>query len=69
MAGIGVAAGLVFGFVLVVAAGKYVAEIHQPGALAFVASAAVIMAAAAAASAVPAARAARVNAAEALRAE
>ena len=69
MAGIGVAAGLVFGFVLAAAVGKYVAEIHQPGALAFVASAAVIMAAAAAASAVPAARAARVNAAEALRAE
>ena len=69
MAGIGVAAGLAFGFVLAVAVGKYVAEIHQPGALAFVASAGVIMAAAAAASAIPAARAARVNAAEALRAE
>lgn len=69
MAGIGVAAGLVIGSVLAAAIGKYVAEIHQPGVLAFVASAAVIMAAAAAASAIPAARAARVNAAEALRAE
>ena len=61
MAGIGVAAGLVFGFVLAAGgSGEYVAEIHQPGALAFVASAAVILAAAAAASAIPAARAARV---------
>ncbi|MGA8729980.1 MAG: ADOP family duplicated permease [Terracidiphilus sp.] len=69
MAGIGVAAGLVLGFGLTAGIGKYVAEIHQPGALAFIASAAVIMAAAAAASAIPAARAARVNAADALRAE
>jgi putative ABC transport system permease protein len=48
---------------------KYIAEIQQPGALAFVASAAAILAAALIASAVPAARAARVNAVEALRAE
>jgi predicted permease len=69
MAGIGVGAGLVLGFILSRVIGKYVAEIHQPGPLAFVASAVVILAAAIVASAVPAARAARVNASEALRTE
>jgi predicted permease len=69
MAGIGVGAGLIVGFILSRVIGKYVAEIHQPGALAFVASAVVILAAAIIASAVPAARAARVNASEALRTE
>ena len=69
MAAIGVGAGLLLGFVLSGVIGKYVAEIHQPGALAFVASAGVILGAAVIASAVPAARAARVNAVEALRAE
>ncbi len=69
MAGIGVGAGLVAGFVLSRVIGKYVAEIHQPGVLVFLASAFFILAAALIASAVPAARAARVNAVEALRAE
>ena len=69
MAGIGVGAGVVVGFALSRAIAKYVAEIHQPGALAFVASAVVILGAAVIASAVPAARAARVNAVEALRSE
>jgi putative ABC transport system permease protein len=69
MAGIGVGAGLALGFILSRVIGKYVAEIHQPGPLAFVASAVVILAAAIVASAVPAARAARVNASEALRTE
>jgi putative ABC transport system permease protein len=69
MAVIGVAAGVVLGFVLSEAAGKYITEIHQPGALAFVASAFTILAAAVIAAAVPAARAANVNAVEALRAE
>jgi predicted permease len=69
MAGIGVGTGVVVGFILTRAISKYVTGIHQPGALAFVASAAVILAAAIIASAVPAARAARVNAVEALRAE
>jgi len=69
MAGIGVGAGLIVGFILSRVIGKYVADIHQPGALAFVASAVVILAAAIIASAVPAARAARVNASEALRTE
>jgi putative ABC transport system permease protein len=69
MAGIGVGAGLVLGFGLARAVGRYVTEIHQPGVLAFLASAVAILAAALIASAVPAARAARVNAVEALRAE
>jgi predicted permease len=69
MAAIGVGAGVVVGFALSRVIAKYVTEIHQPGALAFVASAAVILCAAVVASAVPAARAARVNAVEALRSE
>jgi hypothetical protein len=69
MAAIGVAAGVVVGFALSRVIAKYVTEIHQPGALAFVASAVVILGAAVLASAVPAARAARVNAVEALRSE
>jgi putative ABC transport system permease protein len=69
IAAIGVTAGVVLGFGLSTIAGKYVTEIHQPGALAFVASAFTILAAAVIASAVPAARAANVNAVEALRAE
>jgi putative ABC transport system permease protein len=69
MAVIGVSAGVVLGFGLAVIAGKYVAELHQPGALAFVASAFTILVAAVIAAAVPAARAANVNAVEALRAE
>jgi hypothetical protein len=69
MAGIGVGAGVVAGFALARVIAKYVADIHQPGPLAFVGSAVVILAAAVIASAVPAARAARVNAVEALRSE
>jgi predicted permease len=69
MAAIGVGAGAVIGFVLARVISHSIAQIDQPGALAFVASAAVILAAAVIASAVPAARAARVNAAEALRTE
>jgi putative ABC transport system permease protein len=69
MAGIGVGAGLAVGFVLARVAGKYIGEIHQPGALVFVASSVVILGAAVIASAIPANRAARVNAVEALRAE
>ena len=69
MAGIGVGAGVVVGFGLSRGISGYVTEIHQPGTLAFVASAAVILGAAVIASAIPAARAARVNAVEALRSE
>jgi putative ABC transport system permease protein len=69
MAGIGVGAGVVVGFALARGIAKYVTDIHQPGTLAFVGSAVVILGAAVIASAVPAARAARVNAVEALRSE
>ncbi len=69
MAGIGVGAGVVVGFALARVLAQYVTDIHQPGLLAFVGSAVVILGAAVIASAVPAARAARVNAVEALRSE
>jgi putative ABC transport system permease protein len=69
IAGIGVAAGLVLGFVFVRVIATYFADVHLPGILAFVASAVVILAAAIVASAIPAARAARINAVEALRSE
>jgi predicted permease len=69
MAGIGVGAGGVVGFILARIVSKYVTALDQPGALAFVVSAGVILGAAVIASAVPAARAARVNAVEALRSE
>ena len=69
IASIGVAAGVVVAFALARAIGGYVAGVQLPGALAFIASAVVILAAAVIASAVPAARAARVEAAEVLRSE
>jgi predicted permease len=69
IAGIGVGAGVVCGLLFTRGVGRYVADVHAPGLLAFAVSAGVILAAAVIASAVPAARAARVNAVEALRAE
>jgi hypothetical protein len=69
MAGIGVVSGVIVGVVVVRVIGHYIAEIHQPGAGVFMASAALLMIAAVIASAVPAMRAARVNAVEALRSE
>ena len=69
MALIGVGVGAALGFGLSEGATRYITDIHQPGALAFVASAFTILAAAVIAAAVPAARAANVNAVEALRAE
>jgi predicted permease len=69
MAGIGVGSGMLVGFVVARAVNSYLAALQQPGAIAFVASAGVILGAAVIASAVPAARAARVNAVEALRSE
>jgi ABC-type antimicrobial peptide transport system permease subunit len=69
IAGIGVVCGMVSGFAFARAIGKYVAEVHQPGALSVVAAALVILGSAVIASAVPALRAARVNAVEALRSE
>ena len=69
IATIGVAAGVVVGFVFAQVVGRYVTEVHMPGALSFIASAFLILIAAVIASAVPAARASRVNAVEALRSE
>jgi len=69
IAGIGVSVGAIVGVSFARAIGRYISQVHQPGALSIVASAVVILAAAVVASAVPAARAARVNAVEALRAE
>jgi putative ABC transport system permease protein len=69
IAGIGVGAGVVFSIVFASSIGRYVADVHVPGTLTFVASALLLLAAAAIASALPAARASRVNAVEALRAE
>jgi putative ABC transport system permease protein len=69
IAGIGVGAGVVCGIVFAGGIGRYVADVHVPGTLTFLASALVILAAAVIASALPAARAARVNAVEALRSE
>jgi putative ABC transport system permease protein len=69
IAAIGVNAGLSVCIILPRVIAKYVAEIHQPGRLAFVASALVILGAAVMASAVPAARSARVNVVEEYRTE
>jgi ABC-type antimicrobial peptide transport system permease subunit len=69
IASIGVAAGVIFGYIFARGIGRYVGQVQMPGMPAFVASSLVILAAAVIASAVPAARAARVNAVEALRAE
>ena len=69
IASIGVAAGVVVGFVFARITGRFIGAVQLPGTISFVASALVILAAAVIASAVPAARAARVNAVEALRAD
>jgi len=69
IASLGVATGVIVGFLLARAVSSYVAEAQLPGALPLIASAAVILAAAAIASALPAARAARVDAVEALRSD
>jgi predicted permease len=69
MACIGVGAGIIIGFAATRAIDRYVTALNQPGALAFIASALVILIAAVLASAAPAVRAARINAVEALRTE
>jgi putative ABC transport system permease protein len=69
IAAIGVGAGLGVGLGLARLIGKYVAEVQMPGVIPLLASGLVILAAAVIASALPAARAARVDAAQALRAE
>jgi putative ABC transport system permease protein len=69
IAGIGVATGMVLGFIFARLVSRYVADAQLPGALSLIVSAAVILAAAVIASAVPAARAATVNPVEVLRSE
>ncbi len=69
MAAIGVGVGVITGFAISQIVSRYVAGIQQPGWIAFVVSAGVILGSAVVAAAVPAMRAARVNAVEALRAE
>jgi putative ABC transport system permease protein len=69
MAGAGVLAGAVFGFVLARLAGSYFPDVKMPGALPVMLSAFVLLAAAVVASWVPAARAARIDVIQALRSE
>jgi predicted permease len=69
MAGAGVVAGAVLGYVLARLAGGYIPDIHMPSAVPVVASAFVLLAAAGIASALPAARAARIDVIQALRSE
>jgi len=69
MAGAGVVAGAVLGYVLARLAGGYIPDIRMPSAVPVVASAFVLFAAAGIASALPAARAARVDVIQALRSE
>jgi ABC-type antimicrobial peptide transport system permease subunit len=69
MAGAGVVAGALLGYVLARLAGGYIPDIHMPSALPVIASALVLLTAAVVASVLPAARAARVDVIEALRSE
>ncbi len=69
MAGAGVVAGALLGYVVARVAGGYIPDMHMPSALPVLMSALVLLAAAVIASAVPAARAARVDVIQALRSE
>jgi predicted permease len=69
IASIGVATGVLVGFVFAHTVARYVAEMQLPGTVILLASAVVILAAALIASALPAVRAARVDAVQALRSE
>jgi predicted permease len=69
MAGAGLVAGLVSGFVLARLAGNFLPDLKAPGMLAVVGSALILLLAAVIASVVPAARAARVDVLQALRSE
>jgi putative ABC transport system permease protein len=69
IASIGVATGVLVGFIFAHTVARYVAEMQLPGTVILLASAVVILAAALIASALPAVRAARVDAVQALRSE
>ncbi|MCU1240440.1 MAG: hypothetical protein JWO71_1166, partial [Candidatus Acidoferrum typicum] len=69
IAGAGVIAGAVLGFVLARLAGSYIADVQMPSVLPVVLSALVLLIAAVVASMLPAARAARVDVIQALRTE
>ena len=69
MSGIGVVAGGAGGFALARIVGSYIQDVHVPGALPTVLSAAILLMAAVIGSLLPAARAARVDVVQALRAE
>ena len=69
IAGIGVTAGLVIGFVLERTIGQHFAELRVPGVMPLLLSAFLILAAAVIASAHPAVRASRVDPSVALRSE
>ena len=69
MAGAGIAAGALFGFIAAQLIGKYVLDVRMPGILPVALSALVLMIAAVAASMIPAMRASRVDVIEALRSE
>jgi len=69
MAGAGILAGALFGFILARIAGSYFADLKMPGALPVVLSALVLLTAAVVASMLPARRAAHVDVIQALRSE
>ncbi len=69
IAGVGIAAGAIGGFLLARLAGGYIEDVRIPGALQLVGAAAVLVVAAILASIVPAARASRVDVINALRPE
>ena len=69
MAGLGIVAGALFGFLLARVARSYFADVTMPGIFATAASALVLLVVAVIASMLPAARAARVDVIQALRTE
>ena len=69
MATVGVVAGVVAGYVLARLGGQIIPDVHVPGALPVLGSAAILIVAAVVASLLPAARAARVDVMVALRSE
>jgi putative ABC transport system permease protein len=69
MAGVGIVAGALCGYVLARLANSYIVDMRMPDTIPVVASAAVLLAAAVVASVLPAARAARIDVMDALRSD